>query len=178
MILKLIINFFIIGLVSFGGAYAAIPITREIVEREALISLEEFANMVAVAESTPGSFICNLATYIGSVNKGFLGGVLTTISAVMPAFIIMLIFSFCAKDIMNNENVKIVFSVIRPAILSLILVVGLEIIYENLYDLDIKKLAIFMILIIASLIYKKIFKKKLSSIKIIIISAILGIIIL
>ena len=178
MILKLIINFFIIGLVSFGGAYAAIPITREIVEREALITLEEFANMVAVAESTPGSFICNLATYIGSVNEGFLGGVLTTISAVMPAFIIMLIFSFYAKDIMNNENVKTVFSVIRPAILSLILVVGLEIIYENLYDLDIKKLAIFMIIIIASLIYKKIFKKKLSSIKIIIISAILGIIIL
>ena len=178
MILKLIINFFIIGLVSFGGAYAAIPITREIVEREALITLEEFANMVAVAESTPGSFICNLATYIGSVNAGFIGGVLTTISAVMPAFIIMLIFSFYAKDIMNNENVKTVFSVIRPAILSLILVVGLEIIYENLYDLDIKKLAIFMIIIIASLIYKKIFKKKLSSIKIIIISAILGIIIL
>ena len=178
MILKLIINFFIIGLVSFGGAYAAIPITREIVEREALISLEEFANMVAVAESTPGSFICNLATYIGSVNKGFLGGVLTTISAVMPAFIIMLIFSFYAKDIMNNENVKTVFSVIRPAILSLIFVVGLEIIYENIYDLNIKKLAIFVILIIASLIYKKIFKKKLSSIKIIVLSAILGMIIL
>ena len=77
-----------------------------------------------------------------------------------------------------NENVKIVFSVIRPAILSLILVVGLEIIYENLYDLDIKKLAIFIIIIIASLIYKKIFKKKLSSIKIIILSAILGVIIL
>ena len=112
------------------------------------------------------------------VDAGFIGGVLTTISAVMPAFIIMLIFSFYAKDIMNNENVKTVFSIIRPAILSLILVVGLEIIYENIYDLNIKKLAIFMILIIASLIYKKIFKKKLSSIKIIIISAILGIIIL
>lgn len=187
MLIKLVYNFLIVGLLSFGGAYSAIPITREIIEREGFITLEEFSDMVAVAESTPGSFIANLATYVGSVNAGLLGAILTTIASVLPAFLIMILFSFYSKNIMESKKVKITFSVIRPAIISLILLVGVEILLSNFdiinkFNTDdfitIKKLAILFFILLASFIYKKVLKKNLSSIYIIILSALLGILIL
>ena len=97
--LDLLIGFLKVGCFSFGGAYAAIPLIREVVLSYGWVSEEMLTDMIAVSESTPGPIMVNLATYIGSSQAGFPGAVLATLAVVLPAFvIILLIMAACTYN--------------------------------------------------------------------------------
>ena len=91
--LELFLGFLEVGCFAFGGAYAAIPVIRDMVLRYGWISEGDLSHMIAVSESTPGSIIVNLATFVGSRQGGFLGAVIATVSVVTPAFLIFLLWA-------------------------------------------------------------------------------------
>ncbi len=84
--LDLFLGFLRVGCFSFGGAYGAIPLIRDIVLSYGWLTDEALAYMIAVSESTPGPIMVNLATYVGSSQAGFLGAVLATLAVVLPSF--------------------------------------------------------------------------------------------
>ena len=96
--LALFLAFFKIGLFTFGGGYAMIAIMeREFVEKKKWIGHEEFIDVIAIAESTPGPIAINMATFVGSAQGGILGSAMATLGVVLPSFIIILLIKmfFC-----------------------------------------------------------------------------------
>ena len=89
--LTLFWTFFKIGLFTFGGGYAMLPLIQQYVLGFNWLSEEELVNFVAVSESTPGPFAINIATYVGSSQAGVLGALCPTFCVVLPAFVIILI---------------------------------------------------------------------------------------
>lgn len=92
LILRIILSFMKIGLLSFGGAYASIPLVeKEIVEIQKWMTYSEFADLVALDELTPGPIIINCATFIGMKVSGIPGAVAATLGCVLPSCIISLL---------------------------------------------------------------------------------------
>ena len=96
VLLQLFVSFLRIGLFTFGGGYAMIPlIQKETVENKRWISDEDILEIIAIAESTPGPIAINSATFVGWRVGGFLGALLATLGAVIPSFaVITVIFVF------------------------------------------------------------------------------------
>ena len=88
--LRLFLEFFKVGLFTFGGGYAMIPLIKEMVLKYGWLTETQFYDFIGVCETTPGPIAVNMATYIGSVNGGFLGSLVATIGVVLPSFIIIL----------------------------------------------------------------------------------------
>ena len=89
-ILSLFLAFFKIGAFTFGGGYAMISLVEnEFVEKRKTITNEEFVEMIAIAESTPGPIAINMATYVGKKSAGFLGALFATLGVILPSFIII-----------------------------------------------------------------------------------------
>nr|MCR5387871.1 chromate transporter [Lachnospiraceae bacterium] len=95
--LELFIGFLTVGIFAFGGAYAAIPIIRDVVLSYGWIDEATLMDMIAISESTPGSIIVNLATYVGTNRGGILGGIIATFAATFPAFVIILVIMIILK---------------------------------------------------------------------------------
>ena len=91
--LELFLGFLEVGCFSFGGAYGAIPLIRDVVLSYGWLSEEMLTYMIAVSESTPGPIMVNLATYVGSSQAGLLGSLAATIAVVLPAFVIILLIT-------------------------------------------------------------------------------------
>ena len=102
--LYLFLEFFKIGLFTFGGGYAMIPLVEETVLKYGWATENEFYNLIGVCESTPGPIAVNMATYIGSTVGGFFGSLLATLGVILPAFIIMLIISALLKNFSSNKT--------------------------------------------------------------------------
>lgn len=120
--LKLFTTFFKIGLFTFGGGLAMLPlIGKETVEKHKWVTEEEILDMVAIAESTPGVIAVNSATYIGyKVNK-FWGSLFATIGVVLPSFIIICLLSLIIEQFLANQIVAYAFMGIRSVVAILIL---------------------------------------------------------
>ena len=86
----LFITFFKIGLFTFGGGYAMLPLIQAEVVSQGWINENQIIDFIAVSESTPGPFAINIATYIGTETGGFFGAVCTTLGVVLPSFIVIL----------------------------------------------------------------------------------------
>ena len=119
--LDLILGFLKVGLFSFGGAYAAIPLIREIVMSYGWLTDEALSYMIAVSESTPGPIMVNLATYVGSSQAGFFGAVIATLAVVLPSFLIILPISYVLKEFQELQAVKYAFAGIRAGVLALLI---------------------------------------------------------
>ncbi len=120
--LDLFLSFSKIGLFTFGGGYAMLPlIERDMVEKKKLISGEEMTDIVAVSESTPGPLAINCATFVGYKVGGFWGALISTLSVVFPPFVIILIISLFLKEFLALEYVKYAFMGIKVAVAILIL---------------------------------------------------------
>ena len=189
---KIIYNFLIIGLLSFGGGYSTIPLVKEVVNEFEVLNVEMLENFIAISESTPGPIAANLATFVGVEIGGILGGILATVFEILPSFVIILIVAIFLKKYISNSNVKFALSIIRPCVVGIIMAVGVTMfvkepfqafielnkinwVYSDYLMVLVKYFIIAIILILVIFLYKKVVKKKLSSIKIILIGAILGI---
>ena len=118
---RLFFVFFRIGAFTFGGGYAMIPlIEREVVDKRGLIRGEELADIVAIAESTPGPIAVNAATFVGYHAGGFFGALGATVGVALPSFVVMLLVSLCLRRFMQSRIVSYAFFGIRAGVLALI----------------------------------------------------------
>ncbi len=118
--LKLFYIFFKIGLFSFGGGYAMLPMIYQDIQTFGLMGAHEFSNVVALSQMTPGPVAVNAATYVGFKSAGFFGAVFATIGVSLPSFIIIILIASFIKKFKTNPVVAAVLSGIRPATVGLI----------------------------------------------------------
>ena len=184
ILLDLFLTFFKIGLVSFGGGYAMIPLFTEEGLRYGL-AYEQIMNLIAVAESTPGPIAINMATFIGSSQGGIFGAMLATLGVALPSFIIILIIASVVSGLMKFAGVQGFLSGLRPVVIGLIIATGLTMALSVILSLGaisngikFEWRALVIFLSIATVYYTaKTWKKKiLSPILLIIISAVMGIV--
>lgn len=139
--LELFLTFFTIGIVTFGGGYAMLPmIQSEVAARWGeLIPSADLINFVAVSESTPGPFAVNMATYVGSVVGqdalgdfwgSVLGAFCSTMGVVLPSFIVILIVAKCYDRFKQSSLVKGAMSGLKPAVVGLIANAVLKVVKE------------------------------------------------
>lgn len=123
--LDLLIGFLKVGLFSFGGAYGAIPLIRDVVLSYCWLEDEMLTYMIAVSESTPGPIMVNLATYVGSSQAGFWGALIATTAVVLPSFTIILLIMVLLKKLLKNPYVQAILRGMKPCIIGIILATGL-----------------------------------------------------
>ena len=122
-LLKLFTTFFKIGLFTFGGGYAMIPlIEREVVQRYRWVSGTEFVDLLAVAQSAPGVFAVNISVFIGNKLRGTRGALSAAFGCVLPSVIIILAIALFFGRFRHIEVVNNVFMGIRPVVVALIAV--------------------------------------------------------
>lgn len=118
--LRLFLSFFKIGLFTFGGGYAMLPLIEKEVLANNWMRLDELVNFVAVSESTPGPFAVNVSTYVGRVVGGFFGAVAATLGVILPSFIIILLLAKCYEKFKESKIVKGGMNGLHPAVVGLI----------------------------------------------------------
>ena len=122
ILLDLFLTFAKIGLFTFGGGYAMIPlIENSCVERKRWISHDEMMDIAVIAESTPGPIAINCATYVGYKRKGLAGAVAATVGIVLPSFCIILLISSLLDNFLEIAWVAHAFMGIKLAVGILIL---------------------------------------------------------
>lgn len=130
--MTLFFTFFKIGLFTFGGGYAMIPlIQREVVEAKKWITEEEMLDIIAVSESTPGPLAVNMATFVGSRMSGIPGAAAATSGVVLPSFLIILVLSNVLNRIEHLPVVRYAFAGIRAGVLVLIINAFLKLFKQN-----------------------------------------------
>lgn len=116
-----------IGLFTFGGGYAMIALLEnEFVSRKKWIDSEEFLDMVAIAESTPGPIAINSATYLGYKKAGFFGSLAATVGVCIPSFVIIYAISFFFDAFLSFKYVNYAFKGIQVCVIYLILSAGFK----------------------------------------------------
>lgn len=173
--LDLFWTFFKLGLFTFGGGYAMIGQLKDIVvERKKWVTEDELLEICAIAESTPGPVAINLSTYIGYKKHKLLGSLLATLGVVLPSFIIIFIISLFLEAFMQNIWVKYAFVGINACVAFLIIKAGIEMF------ISLKKswwqILITVIVIILMIVFE-LLDINFSSIYLILIGALIGIII-
>lgn len=150
--LTLFWEYFKIGLFTIGGGYAMLPMVQQVIEKHGWLTRKELINFIGVAESTPGPFAINLATFVGinvgsqtslGIFGGFLGAAVATFAVVLPSLIIIIIVTKLFQKFRTNKYVQGVLYGIRPVvvglILSAVLSVGCAVILPNLNLTSINK---------------------------------------
>lgn len=126
-LLTLFLTMLKIGMFTFGGGYAMIAILEnEIVTRREWLDREEFLDMVAIAESTPGPIAINSATYVGYRLAGFLGSLVATLGICIPSFVIIYLISLFFDAFLSLSLVAAAFRGIQVAVIYLILSAGVR----------------------------------------------------
>lgn len=125
--LRLFLTMFKIGLFTFGGGYAMIALLEdEFVAKKKWLEKNEFLDMLAIAESTPGPIAINSATYIGYRSAGVLGSLCATLGVCLPSFIIIFAISLFFDAFLQIKYVQYAFRGIQVAVIYLILSAGLK----------------------------------------------------
>ena len=176
--------FFKIGLFTFGGGYAMIPLMKSELVGGGYLESDLLYDFIGISESTPGPFAINMATFVGMNQHGILGALVTTLGVALPSFIIILLIASLGSRFLETNGVKRAFLGLKPAVIGLILAVSIGLFIHALFPLidlsalffDFSVLNINGLIILVLLILTVIFYKKISPVQIILFSAVLGMI--
>ena len=154
LLIKLFFSFIQVGLFSVGGGYAAIPLIQEqIVGIHKLMTLEEFSDLITVAEMTPGPISINSATFVGMRVAGVPGVLLCTIGCIIPSFCICLILAHFYYKYRTVSGVQVVLGGIRPAVVALIASAGASILMLGLFQAELQDIILKDIRIVEAAIF-------------------------
>ena len=132
--LQLFLSFFQIGAFSFGGGYAAMPMIQEqVITLHNWLTMDTFANLVTIAEMTPGPIAVNAATFVGTQVAGPLGAIVATIGCILPSCIFVTLLAFIYGKYKNMALLQGTLSSLRPAVVSMIAKAGLTIIISAFF---------------------------------------------
>ena len=126
-LLTLCFEFFKTGLFAVGGGLATLPFLTQMQEKYQWFTAMDLANMIAVSESTPGPIGVNMATYVGYMTEGILGGLTATLSLVLPSLIVILIVARALDKYQKNPLIQNMFAFMRPAVTGLIAAAGFSV---------------------------------------------------
>ena len=179
LLLKLFFAFIQVGMFSVGGGYAAIPLIQEqIVTIHHLMTMEEFSDLITVAEMTPGPISINSATFVGMRIAGIPGVLLCSIGCIIPSFIICLTLAHFYYKYRTVSGVQVVLGSLRPAVVALIASAGASILMLGLFQAELKDVVLgnlryieFVIFVVALFLLRKF---KLNAITIILGSGVVG----
>lgn len=130
--LKLFLEFFHIGLFSFGGGYATLPFLYHIADTHGWYTTKQLSDMIALSSVTPGPVGVNVATFAGFMTAGIDGAAIATVSVILPSFIIVLIISKVLDKFKQNKYVKSVIYTLKPAGCGLLAAVGVDMFVNNI----------------------------------------------
>lgn len=132
--LQLFWEFFKTGMFSVGGGLATLPFIYDMSDKTGWFTYQQIADMVAVAESTPGPIGINMATYVGYTTAGVLGSLIATLGIITPPVVIILIIATCLRKFRDSRLVSNAFYGLRPASTALIAAAGLSVVLISLVD--------------------------------------------
>jgi len=122
LLLKLYFMFFQIGLFSFGGGYVMLPMIAQQIESSALIPMEEFPDLLALSQMTPGPIAINAATYVGFRSGGLLGAFFATLGVITPAVILILLLLKIMARYHKSGVVSALLYGVKPVTVGLIMI--------------------------------------------------------
>lgn len=132
--LELFLNFLQIGLFSIGGGYAAMPLIQErVVDAKGWLSMTQFADIMAIAEMTPGPIAINAATFVGIQVAGIPGAVVATLGCIFPSCIIVTVLAYFYYRFRKLNMIQGVLSGLRPAVIAMIASAGIALIILAFY---------------------------------------------
>ena len=185
-LLSLFAVFFKIGLFTFGGGYAMLPMIRQEALSRGWLDEQTLVRFIGVCESTPGPIAVNMATFVGSAQAGLAGAACATLGVVLPALLVMLVIAAVLKGFRKNAFVRSAMSGIRPVVAGMILAAGLWTAVRCLLlqageggvtlRLDMRQVGIALALGAGGLIWRRALKKPFSPILLILFSAACGIV--
>lgn len=173
---RLFAAFLKIGLFSFGGAYGAIPLIRDVVMEEQWADEAMFANLVALSESTPGPIMVNTATYVGFRQAGLPGAALAVLGVILPAFVILLAVTIVFQQLLKRRLVQAVLKGVNPCLMGVILSTGVWMALSLCLGggIDWTACGILLLLVLTALVYKRLKKADFPPIALILLAALLG----
>jgi chromate transporter len=171
--LQLFISYLKIGFFGFGGGYAMLSlIHNEVVVQNMWLTNEEFTNIVAISQMTPGPIAINSATYVGYTVAGFWGSVVATLSVCLPALTLMILITRFFLKLKDNPYMRSTIAFMRPVVMGMILAGAMLLIFPSTKEgasfIDGWSWALFGVALVASL-------KKVSPILLIALSAVAGV---
>ena len=178
--LDLFIGFLKVGLFSFGGAYGAIPLIRDVVLSYGWLEEEMLTYMIAVGESTPGPIMVNLATYVGRSQAGIAGALIATTAVVLPSFAIILLVMTLLRTLLKDPYAQAVLRGLKPCVIGIVLATGAYMIIEHCAGTNgaaVNVPACIMTALLAGIYFgsRKLVKGGLSPIALIVLAALFGI---
>lgn len=178
--LQLFYTFFKIGLFGFGGGYAMLSLIQgEVVVKHDWLTPQEFTDIVAISQMTPGPIGINTATYVGyTATQSIWGSATATFAVILPSFILMILISKFFIEYSNHPVVESIFSGLRPAVIGLIGSAALLLMNKENFNSpqeDIYNFIISIILFVS--VFISTYKFKMNPILLIILSALIGILV-
>lgn len=132
---KLFRLFFKIGLFTFGGGYAMLPLLKdEVVYKRRYLKEEDLLDLYSIGQCTPGIIAVNVATFIGFQQKGIKGAIVATLGMVMPSLIIIVSLATVLKNFIDNRYVAYAFAGIRICVAALIADIIYDLARKNIRD--------------------------------------------
>lgn len=152
--IQLFISFFKIGLFGFGGGYAMLSLIQHEIESNGWMTQQEFTDIIAISQMTPGPIGINSATYVGFTASGtILGSIVATFAIILPSFLIMITLVRFFFKLNGNRFIAYTFLGLRPAVLGLIGAAALLLMNEQNF-IDYKSVIIFLVAFVLSFQFK------------------------
>ncbi len=182
-LLLLFYVFFKVGLFTFGGGYAMIPLIEMETLSRGWMTYDELINFIGISEMTPGPFAVNMATFVGTTQAGFLGALVATIGVTLPSFIIILLIAKFFHSFLEKKFVRaglrgilpVVVALIAAAGVTLFLKTGLSFLINPYEPIDLRNIVLLINFALLYFGYRYLNKKQLHPILLIVLGAIVGI---
>jgi len=130
----LFLAFLQIGAFSFGGGYAAMPlIEAQVIEKYGWLTRSDFADLVTIAEMTPGPIAINSATFVGNLTAGIPGAICATLGVILPSCIFVTILAYLYNKYRKMSLMQGILKYLRPAVVAMIFTAGIRILIPALF---------------------------------------------
>lgn len=182
--LQLFFSFLKVGSFAFGGGYAMLSLIGDAVLSHGWMTQEDFLSFLGVETLIPGPIVINMATYIGYEQAGFPGALLASVGVVLPSFVIILVVAAFIKNLLKYPPVKVFIASMRPALSGLLSAVavtmalsvslGIDTVKTAEITYDWRSFVILAVVMVIPFIWSRYKKKEFSSILLVTISGVLG----
>ncbi|AZR74120.1 chromate transporter [Anoxybacter fermentans] len=151
-LIKLFTTFFKIGMFTFGGGFAMIPLMeKELVERHGWLDKKQFIDSISLTQTIPGAVAINLAIFLGYNLAGLPGALAATVGVALPSFLIILLIAISFNRFRNNQIIENVFKGIRPTVVALIAYAGVKLI--RTIDWSVLLIIVLIVTLIARILF-------------------------
>ncbi|MGL5797251.1 MAG: chromate transporter [Cetobacterium sp.] len=153
-------EFFRVGMFSFGGGLAMLPLIQEVIYRNSWLTEQQLLDIIAVSQVTPGPIAINAATFVGHQVGGVLGAIVATTAASLPSFIVIIVIAGMFSKIKKSKKKEFFFKGVKPVTLALITFAGIIVakptFFTNNHSTTLKASIIFIAVFLGTKYFKKI----------------------